>query len=148
MKNEIKKPFASNGFLWNPAKQEVLLHLRDGNTKVAPHKWAFFGGAGEEGETPMQAFIREIAEELSIDIQEKDILFFYERPVTWPTPRKTKYLYSFYVLSDMPKSEMKLTEGADFDWVWIGKVFDINLTEDARKSLKVFIEIKTVGDHY
>lgn len=44
----------------------VLLAKRPAD-KAMPHLWEFPGGKIEQGETPEQAIIRELAEELSID---------------------------------------------------------------------------------
>jgi len=138
---EIKTPFAANGFLYNPKKQEILLHLRDGNTKFNPNKWSFFGGAAEEGETPEQCAAREMKEELCIDVPVDKLIYLRDYVAKdYPETTKSKYQHSFYIESDMPKSKMKLTEGADFDWVPLNKIFDLDLGDEIRKSLKLFVE--------
>jgi 8-oxo-dGTP pyrophosphatase MutT (NUDIX family) len=137
---EIKRPFAANGFLYNPKKQEVLLHLRDGNTRSNPNKWSFFGGRGEGEETPAQCCVREIAEELTISIKEEDLVHLRDYFSEHDEKDQSHHQYSFYTESDLPKSKMKLTEGADFDWVSLSKVFEYDLGDEVRKSLKVFVE--------
>jgi len=134
---KIKRPFAANGFLYNPKTREVLLHLRDGNTKWSPHKWSFFGGRAEEGETPIECFVREIGEELTITVKPEDVVFLRshddENNPDW-------HQYSFYAESDLSKSAMKLTEGADFDWIPLEKVFAHDLVDEVRASLQLFIK--------
>lgn len=66
--------FYSGGFLYNSKTFSVLLHKRDSKTKVNQNQWAFFGGLNEEDETPKQTFIREIREELNIEIPENKIM--------------------------------------------------------------------------
>jgi len=133
---EVKRPFAANGFLYNPASKEVLLHLRDGNTQWSPHKWSFFGGRAEGDEEPVECFVREIGEELMVTIDPKDAVFLRqhddENDENWRQ-------YSFYIESDMPKSAMTLTEGADFDWIPIKKIFDYDLADEVRTSLELFV---------
>jgi 8-oxo-dGTP pyrophosphatase MutT (NUDIX family) len=57
-------PHAAAGFFFCPPTGRVLLHQRDGKTDINPHKWAFFTGLVEGDESPLQAFIREISEEI------------------------------------------------------------------------------------
>ncbi len=132
---------AANGFLHNPEKREVLLHLRDGNTHYNPHKWSFFGGAIEDGETPVEGFIRELAEEITIDADPGDAELLREYDATSSEGEPYRQ-YSFYIESDLPKSAMKLTEGADFDWIPLDKVFEYDLAPEVRTSLELFVKEK------
>lgn len=131
--NESKK-FWAGGFLYSQEANSVLLHKRDTRAKVNPGQWAFFGGLSEGEETPKQTFIREMQEELTIKIPEVEIKtlcdYFNEELQT--------YRYVFFVESSLKKSEMRLTEGADFDWVPLDEVFGYNLTEKTRHDLKTF----------
>lgn len=127
--------FYAGGFLYNSKRKEVLLHLRDGNTSVNPHKWAFFGGTSEGNETPEMCCAREWKEELGIMVAPEQLI-----PVCdyLNTDRNTwRYIYMFP--SDLKKDQMKLTEGADFDWIPIEKVFDYDLTDKTVRDLKFFI---------
>ncbi|VVB78107.1 Nucleoside triphosphatase NudI [uncultured archaeon] len=57
--------------------EKFLLQLRDDKKEIAyPNHWSIFGGSIEPGETPMQAIIREVKEELGINIEKKDIRIF------------------------------------------------------------------------
>jgi 8-oxo-dGTP pyrophosphatase MutT (NUDIX family) len=127
--------FYAGGFLYNPATRSVLLHKRDGRTKVNPNQWAFFGGLNEEGETPIKTFRREFKEELGIDIPEEEIKPLCE----YFNKEMQTYRYVFYVESDLEKSEMRLTEGESFDWIPLDRVFGYDLTEKTAKDLKMFI---------
>jgi len=51
-------------------KNEILMQDRRGHSKSG-EEWGFFGGAIEEGETPEQALIREIKEEMNLDLTDK-----------------------------------------------------------------------------
>ena len=56
-------------------KGEFLLYLRDGKPGIPfPHHWDLIGGHVEEGETPEEALVREVKEELDYDL--KDYKFF------------------------------------------------------------------------
>ncbi len=46
----------------------ILLLKRAPESRFAPEKWGFPGGKIEEGETPLQAAVRETKEETSLDV--------------------------------------------------------------------------------
>jgi len=116
--------FYSGGYLYNPKTKSVLLHLRDGETQINPHKWAFFGGMHRDGETPIETFIREMNEELGIDILPDQVKLLRDYINDEFGIRR----YVFFVESDLPKEQMHLGEGADFDWIPLEKVFDYGIT--------------------
>ncbi len=130
--------FYAGGFLYNPKSGAVLLHKRDAMVKVNPNKWAFFGGLNKGREIPKETFVREIKEELNIEISPDQIVslcdYFNERLKT--------YRYAFYVESNLAKSQMRLGEGAGFDWIPIDKAFDFDLTEHTRRDLEFFRRTK------
>lgn len=131
----MRESFYAGGFFYNPVKKEVLLHQRDGNTKINPYRWAFFGGLNEGEETPTQTFIREIQEELGVQLQESEVIplcdYFNEEQNEWR--------YVFYVVSEKLKSEMVLREGADFDWIPLEKVFEYDLSDKSDQDLRTFL---------
>lgn len=126
--------FWAGGFFYNPERREVLLHKRDGNTKINPHMWAFFGGGSEGDETPIETFIREIGEELGVNLTSNQPVALCDYEGGLLTHR-----YVFYVISDLSKDQMTLGEGADFDWVPLERVFEYELTEKSVRDLHTFI---------
>ena len=140
MGNESVKieKFYAGGFLYNPDTNSVLLHKRDAKAKVNPNLWAFFGGLNEGHETPRKTFIRELKEELGIEISESEIKplcdYFNEELLT--------YRYVFFVESSLEKSKMRLGEGEGFDWIPLDRVFDYDLTEKKQLDLKTFLRMQ------
>lgn len=137
-----KNVFWAGGFLYNSETECVLLHKRDSKTKINPNKWAFFGGLNENNESPTQTFRRELKEELNIEILEEQLIplcnYLNEELNTWR--------YVFYVKSDLKKDEMKLGEGADFDWIPLEKAFEYELTEKTARDVKAFLQnVKTTA---
>ena len=48
----------------------LLIYLRDENPAIPfPNHWDLFGGHLEKGETPEQALVREVKEEIGIDLK-------------------------------------------------------------------------------
>ena len=94
----------------NP-KKEFLLHLRDDKPSIpCPGHWGFIGGAVDEGETPEEAIVREVKEEieLSIDAPEKlGSVFVKEKVVT----KKNWENIIFKANIDLPIDKIKLNEG-------------------------------------
>lgn len=134
----VQVPTYAGGFLYNPDTDEVLIHLRDHNTKFAPGMWSFFGGLCEERETPVQGFVRELKEELNIDIPEYSVIELR----SYLNEKLQTMRHVFYVESRIPKSAMILGEGAGFDWIPLEVVFGYDLTDKAREDLEFFVQEK------
>ena len=130
------KTFFAGGFLYNPKTQEVLLHKRDDKTDINPNKWAFFGGLSEGDETPVQTFIREMYEELSIKFSKNEVIHLCD----YENMERNTHRYSFYAVSDKKKEEMELGEGADFAWIPLDNVFKLDATQKTLDDLNIFIK--------
>jgi 8-oxo-dGTP diphosphatase len=90
-------------------KGEILLYLRDDKPGLPfPGYWDLIGGHVEEGETPEQALVREVKEELDIDLKEYT---FYKKYVclTGDAYENTKYIYSGRI--NLPIEKVTLLEG-------------------------------------
>ncbi|MCG6940964.1 MAG: NUDIX domain-containing protein [Thiohalocapsa sp.] len=75
-----REPPGADCILLN-ARREVLLVLRDDKPDIpCPNTWALLGGYVEPGETPEQALLREIREEIGIELPRPR--FF--REYRWP----------------------------------------------------------------
>jgi 8-oxo-dGTP pyrophosphatase MutT (NUDIX family) len=81
---------------------KILLQLRDNKKEVAnPNCWGLFGGQLKEGESPEQAAVREIKEELGIAL-DKNKLQLVEQT-------KTNTYFKYPLKNNL--SELKLNEG-------------------------------------
>ena len=88
---------------------ELLLYKRDNKPGIPfPGYWDLIGGHVEDGETPEQALVREIKEELGIELTE--FVFFKEYLCTekdaYPN---VKYIYAGII--DIPIEKITLLEG-------------------------------------
>ncbi|MFA6508947.1 MAG: NUDIX domain-containing protein [Candidatus Peribacteraceae bacterium] len=58
---------------------KILLQFRDSAAPTSPLGWSFFGGMAEDEETPAQAVIREVKEELEKELSPGDFRLIVER---------------------------------------------------------------------
>lgn len=98
-----REPPGADCILLN-ARREVLLVLRDDKPDIpCPNTWALLGGYVEPGETPEQALLREIREEINIALPRPR--FF--RDYRWP--ECTEHI--FWQWLDIEPDRVTLTEG-------------------------------------
>ena len=90
-------------------KGEFLLYLRDDKPDIPfPGYWDLIGGHVEEGETPEEALVREVKEELDIDLKEYTFYKKFEC-LTGDAYDNIKYIY--YGKINLPIEEVTLLEG-------------------------------------
>ena len=90
-------------------KGEFLLALRDNKPGIPfPNHWDLIGGHVEEGETPEEALVREVKEELDIDLKEYSFFKIYEC-LTGDAYENIKYIYTGKI--NIPIEEVTLLEG-------------------------------------
>jgi 8-oxo-dGTP diphosphatase len=88
---------------------EFLLYLRDNKPDIPfPDYWDLIGGHVEEGETPEQALVREVKEELDMDLKEYAFYKKYEC-LTGDAYENIKYIYTGKI--NLPIEEVTLLEG-------------------------------------
>lgn len=136
-----KEKFWAGGILYNPKTKEILLQKRDVSAPVNPGIWGFFGGVGEKGETSEGCLLREWKEELGITVSKEKLIPLCD----YLNVKRNTWRFVFYTKSDLKKSEMKLGEGEDFDWVSLDKVLGYNLTDKTRKDVKTFLRLIKYG---
>jgi 8-oxo-dGTP diphosphatase len=90
-------------------KGEFLLALRDNKSWIPfPNHWDLIGGHVEEGESPEEALVREVKEELDIDI--KDYTFYKKfECLSGDAYDNIKYIYSGKI--NIPIEKITLLEG-------------------------------------
>lgn len=90
-------------------KGEFLLALRDNKPGIPfPNHWDLIGGHLEEGETPDEALVREVKEELNIELKDYSFYKKYEC-LTGDAYENIKYIYTGKI--NIPIEEITLLEG-------------------------------------
>jgi 8-oxo-dGTP diphosphatase len=98
--------------------QNKILAVQRGPAQYAyiSEKWEFPGGKMEAGETEEQTIIREIREELDMQIAVKAKLLTVEH--TYPDFHLTMHTY----LCETEQRELTLTEHIDFKWLSLAEL--------------------------
>lgn len=88
---------------------EILLYLRDNKPGIPfPNHWDLIGGHVEDGESPEEALIREVKEELDIDLKDYS---FYKKYVCLSGDAYENTKYIFFGKINIPIEEITLLEG-------------------------------------
>jgi len=108
--------------------EEILLQLRSLNMEKGG-KWSLWGGGIEENETPEEAIVREVKEEIGFDL--KDFTKIDER-----TDEEGRYRYWYKAHIAKPISELTLNEGDDMKFFTYEETKEIPLTINTQRILK------------
>lgn len=99
--------------------------------------WSQTGGAVDEGETTLQAALRECKEELGIDINPNNI----ELVMTFK--RKFDFVDVWLVKQDIDISELVLQEDevADVKWATVEEIRDLMKSDKLAKSIDIYFDM-------
>jgi len=93
------------------SNNEILFVLRDNNKNILyPNMWNLLGGSIENNETPEKAIIREVKEELSLNLENPKLYKITE------FPNKTEYTYWQRINITEEELNKSLTEGQRVRW--------------------------------
>lgn len=114
---------------------KILFQLRDNNPNIFnPNKWSLFGGGIEKGESPKEALIRELHEELGLIIKKSEI----KNPLTINLIAKRNYI--FRVKFNEGKEKISLQEGQKFEFLSVKELLKKNNVVKEMKLFFVFYE--------
>jgi 8-oxo-dGTP diphosphatase len=103
----MKRKGASIIFL--NSRKQVLLLLRDDKPDIpSPGIWDLPGGHIDSGETPKECIVREMLEEIEMDVADCRPLSVY------PFPDRTEYV--FFLETDVEPEQITLHEGQMLRW--------------------------------
>jgi len=87
----------------------LLIYLRDDKPDIPfPNHWDFFGGHVEKGETPEEALVREVKEEIAVELKQ---CAFFRRYVCTEGDAYPNIKYLYWAKIDKVAEELTLYEG-------------------------------------
>jgi len=105
---------------------EIILQLRDNNSRIPfPNHWATIGGAIEHNETPEEALMREVKEELDFDI--KKFQFFKRYQL-----KEIEYNI-YYIIGNYKIEDFDLREGQAIRFFSSGEIPNLNIAFSLRE---------------
>lgn len=117
---------------------KILLTQRAGTKETAPLKWECNGGSVIKGETTIQGAIRELKEEIGIELKENDLKLFKKQ-------RRDHYndiFFAYYaIVPEEIIKKIKFTDGEAVDKKW-AKLEEFNEMFDKDETVKNIYYIK------
>lgn len=131
-------------------KGQVLLQKRSANKRFNPNKWALCAGHVDAYESLENAILREIKEEIGIDINPNELVPFGEREFTI-RDSNSHITYFYYVKSNLNEEDfiIQKEELSEVKWFDIDQVIEMIKSKDEsivfrKERLKLFEQLKNV----
>lgn len=98
---------------------QVLLFLRDDNKEIPyPNCWDILGGHVEPNETPKECIVREIREEIGLELKSPKLFNVY--------PMDDRTEYTFWQEADFDAHAVQLNEGQRLRWFSKGELEELS----------------------
>jgi mutator protein MutT len=121
--------------LMNP-EGEVLLQLRSTDERLYPDCWTLPGGKVEEGESPEQAILREVKEELGWDLRDHSLFkVIVENP-----PDETVERYIYWGNISERAEDLQLGEGVLLKYFSARKILRLEVAFDLKPVIMQFLK--------
>lgn len=88
------------------SKNQYLIQQRNKQEDLVPYQWAATGGAILQGETSIEGTLREVREELGLELKEEDLILVKRYYITHPI---SNYITDLYLVKmDIDLSTLRL----------------------------------------
>lgn len=118
-------------------KEEVLLQKKDMQYWHWPGCWCMFGGGSKEGETPKETILREIKEEIGLELDE--VKLFKTHELENKEGKVMRYVYTSKLKKDI--KDISLCEGAGFAFFQKDEISSLKMIPHDMEVLKEFLKI-------
>ena len=109
---------------------QFLLNLRNRDHPENPGLWALIGGGVDEGETPEEALVREVKEEISYNLKEFKKIYEEDTNVG-------KRIFYFAKIN-VPLSDLRLGEGEDINFFTYEEIKKLKVNSLHKKVINQF----------
>lgn len=103
-------------------KSEVLILRRSQTDKVRPGDLDLAGGSVDADESPTEAVLREVKEEVGLELTNKDVALVYSATDYFEDVSRLRFLYTGRVKGN-PKISLSF-EHDKYEWMPLEKVFE------------------------
>ena len=119
------------------SKGEFLIQKRSHNKRTFPNKWSQTGGGVDEGETALEAALRECNEELGITVNPDNIEFVLS------FKRKYDFVDVWLVKQDFNIDELVLQEEevSEAKWATIDEIKNLKKTGALAASIDIYLDM-------
>lgn len=132
------------------SNNEILLQKRSMNKRFNPGKWGLCAGHVDSGESLEEAAIREIKEEIGLDVSVNDLCTFTEREINI-REKNSHISYFYYVNTDKKVEEFVIQEEelSEVKWFNVDYLIELILNGDTstvftKDRLRLLNDIKKV----
>ncbi|TMA06559.1 MAG: NUDIX domain-containing protein [Deltaproteobacteria bacterium] len=116
----------------------LLIYLRDNKPEIPfPNHWDLFGGHVEEGEAPEEALVRELKEELGVDLKQWRLFRSY---VCTEGDAYPNVKHIFWAKIDKTPDELKLYEGQTLKSIGIEERKNVKFANILGKIVDDFVQ--------
>lgn len=106
--------YSMSTFIWIVnSNDELLVQVRSSSDDNKPNTYGITGGAVEKGETSLEASIRELKEELGLDIDKEQLIFI-------ASERRQRKFFEYYMLKidiDINNLVLQKEEVEKVEWI-------------------------------
>jgi 8-oxo-dGTP pyrophosphatase MutT (NUDIX family) len=137
--------FDNHSFL----EPRLLIAKRSNIKNIAPGKWNVIGGKKEDNEDLYAASVREIKEEVDLDIFESDLFFLYEKKVSWEKENHFSS-NSFYINLTKCFHNYSISlnpEHSEFKFVTLEQALEIGIVGFSDIEIKLIFKINEINNN-
>ncbi len=116
-------------------KREVLLQKRSANKRFSPNKWGLCAGHVDAYESLETAALREIKEEVGLDLSLKELIPYGEREINI-SDSNSHITYFYYVICNKKAEEFVIQEEELSEVKWFNIDEIIIMIKDGKTSFK------------
>lgn len=119
--------------------EDKILYIKRHQYSPQGDTWGIPAGKLEKGENPWNAVIREISEEVGLDLKKEDLRNMGKLYVRLPEIDYIFHLFAFK-FNRLPKTQLKLDEHVEERWLTPKEVLKLDLIKGGVEALKFYLK--------